>query len=503
LSPADAYGGKEKMGWIPFPTAHNPDTACSDAGLDAHLLAEFVQGLCGREIHSFILIKDGVRVLDLNVPPYSNSIVQDIHSAAKTFTAVACGFAIQEGMFDLSTPIVELLDADPAKGNDAVDHLTVYHLLTMTAGQRPEDFQKIWEQHDWVSRFLSTPITVEPGTTFEYKNFCSSMLSAIIQRMTGCRLLDYLGPRLFDRLEIHERYWEQLGEGIDWGAAGLYLSVESMARFGYFLLNKGVWEGEQLLNADFVDLMGSKQIDTGHREGTPAWIEDKQGYGFQAWMDSLDGFRASGMLQQEVIVLPRFGVTAVISGGVCDLDWEPLSLFGSHLLPACVQGYHGGDKALHDAVCEFSRPITYPGQEQEMPEFPTRLYQLERPYVRWQIYQFDLHVEAIGIERTAHETVVTVVNQGTPTRLRCPKSSEFSSQSMPYSINDELFDLMPAVCGRWSDPQTFELTFRPLIRKMWTKFQIRITEPDEIEFTISFDPRNRIEPELIKGRQVA
>ena len=391
------------MDWAPFPTAYCPDTACRDAGLNANWLAQFVQGLCGREIHSFILIKDGVRVIDLNVPPYSNSIVQDIHSAAKTFTAIACGFAIQEGMFDLSTPIVELLGIDSAKRDDAVDRLTIYHLLTMTAGQRPEDFQKIWELQDWVSGFLSTPITVEPGTTFEYNNFCSFVLSAVIQRMTGCRLLDYLGPRLFDRLGIHERYWEQLGKGIDWGAAGLYISVESMARFGYFLLNKGVWEGEPLLNADFVDRMGSKQIDSQHREGTPAWIEDKQGYGFQTWMDSFGGFRASGMLQQEIIVLPRFGITAVISGGVCDLDWEPLSLFGSHLLPACSQGYHAGDEALQDAVCELSRPITCPRQEQAMPEFPARLYQLERPFVRWRTFQFDLHVEVIGIERTDHE----------------------------------------------------------------------------------------------------
>ena len=102
-----------------------------------------------------------------------------------------------------------------------------------------------------------------------------------------------------------------------------------------------------------------------------------------------------------------------------------------------------------------------------------------------------------------HETVVTVVNRGTPTRLRCPKGGEYSLQSMFYSINGEPFDLMPAVCGWWSNPKTFELTFRPLTRKMWMIFRIRITEPDEIELTVSLDPRNRADPETIKGRQVA
>ena len=490
------------MDWVPFPTAHSPDTACRDAGLNARLLARLVQGLYGREIHSLILIKDGVRVLDLSVPPYSNRIVQDVHSAAKAFTAIACGFAIQEGRFDLSTPIVELLDANPAKRSDAVDRLTIYHLLTMTAGQRPEDFQKIWGQQYWVSAFLSTPITIEPGTTFEYNNFCSFVLSAVIQRVTGRRLLDYLGPRLFDRLEIRERHWEQLGKGIDWGASGLYISVESMACFGYFLLNRGMWDGHQLLRADFIDLMGSKQVNS-YRQEVPAWIEDNQGYGFQVWKNSFGGFRASGAYQQEIVVLPDHHLTASFSGGVVDLEWEPLSLFSSYVIPACERGYSGGDENLAEAVDKFEKPLGCDPTAHFNSAVPLRMYHLEHPVIRWRTFHIDLHIEGIGVEHIEGKTFVTLVNHGVPVRLECGRKGTYVVGKMEYGINGQTFDLKPAVCGSWIDNKTYEFIFRPLTRKMWMIFTVRFLCPSAIELTVSLDKRHGVDPETVRGKATA
>ena len=483
-----------------YPETCDTPSACRTADIDPRLLGEMLRLFSGREIHSFVLIKDGIRLVDLAVPPYVNDVVQDIHSASKTFTAVACGFAMQEGRFRLDTPIVDLVGG--RNWAPGVDKLPVRHLLTMTAGQAAEDFQLIWEEEDWSQAFLSTPLTAAPGFHFEYNNFCSFMLSAAIQRISGQRLLDYLDPRLFDPLGIAERYWEQLGKGVDWGASGLYLSVESMTRFGRFLLNRGCWNGQQLLSADFVDAMATRQIDS-YRKEVPAWIEDNQGYGFQTWMNSFGGFRASGLLQQEIVVLPAYGITAVLSGGVCDLEWEPLSLFRSHLLPACEQGYHGGDEELWDSVRELSRPMPCPGREQSLPELPAKRYQLDRLFTRWRTFHIDLHVEAVGIERTPQETAVTLINRGVPTRFRCPASGDYTVGTMNYSINGEPFDLRPAVCGGWLSPKTFELTFRPLTRKMWMVFTIEIVKPEMIELTVSFDPRHRAEPEAIRGREIA
>jgi hypothetical protein len=395
-----------------------------------------------------------------------------------------------------------LIDVHETARAPVTDELTIFHLLTMTVGQRPEDFQTIWQEKDWVSAFFRTPLSAAPGTTFEYNNFCSFILSAIIQRVTGQRLLDYLATRLFDPLGIHERYWEQLGMGIDWGASGLYISVESMARFGYFLLNRGIWDGEQLLDPEFITSIGTKHVAS-HRKEVPAWIEDSQGYGLHAWQNSFGGFRASGALQQEIVVLPEQNLTASFSGGVVDVEWEPLSLFSAFLVPACETGYSGGDEALGKAAEEFEKPLSFPATTGVLTPMPQKTFHLEHPIVRWRTFHVDLHLEQIGIERSGERTFVTLVNRGTPSRLECRHDGSYAEGAMAYGINCRPFDLRPAVSGRWADGKSFEFVFRPLTRKMWMTFTIRFSNESTIELTVSLDKRHRVAPETVKGEATA
>jgi hypothetical protein len=160
----------------------------------------------------------------------------------------------------------------------------------------------------WAKTFLSLPIEFEPGTKFLYNSGASYMLSAIIKKVTGQSAHEYLKPRLFEPLDIQDSSWTENAEGINMGASHLRVKTEDLAKFGQFYLQKGNWNGKQLLKEDWVAAASRKQISSGNDDSSWGY-----GYGYQFWLNPPGGFRADGAFGQYSMIFPKEDAVVVIT----------------------------------------------------------------------------------------------------------------------------------------------------------------------------------------------
>jgi len=206
---------------------------------------------------------------------------------------------------------------------------------------------------DWVYSFLTSYVDLEPGSLFVYNTPAAYMLSAILQEVTKLTTFDYLQPRLFEPLDISDIWWETCPKGISIGGFGLNIKTEDIAKFGTFLLNKGVWEGKQLLNSAWIEEATAKHID--NNGGTPDW---RQGYGYQFWRCQPEGiFRADGIFGQYCIVMPEQDAVIAIQSGIHDMQLVLTDIWDI-LLPA-MKYYIPEDKESQTALEEKLASLVY------------------------------------------------------------------------------------------------------------------------------------------------
>ncbi|MCM3205504.1 serine hydrolase domain-containing protein [Paenibacillus illinoisensis] len=253
------------------------------------------------------------------------------HSISKSFTCMAVGLALEEGIFTLESKLGEYFTwPTPAPALTAFSpaDLTLYDLLRMSSGH---DVPVLWAEEratlaekDWAKYYMSLPIDRVPGEAFTYSSADTFMISAMFQAASGQTVKDYLIPRLFDPLEIYNVEWETSPLGITLGCAGLQLTNEELGRFGQFLLQKGNWNGSQLVPAEWIDQATTRQITT---PGEGDW---GQGYGYQFWLCSHNAYRADGAYGQLCVVLPELDAVVAVSSdelnmqGILDLIWSDI-----------------------------------------------------------------------------------------------------------------------------------------------------------------------------------
>lgn len=156
------------------------------------------------------------------------------------------------------------------------------------------------------------------------------MLSAIVQKLTGQTLLQYLRPRLFAPLGIGEATWEKLSVLVSTPAAmGLKVTTEDIARFGQLYLQQGVWQGQQLVPTAWIAEATAKQVSNGSKPESD-W---EQGYGYQFWRCRHNAYRGDGAFGQYCIVLPEQDAVLAITSGLGDMQ-APLTIIWEKLLPA-------------------------------------------------------------------------------------------------------------------------------------------------------------------------
>jgi CubicO group peptidase (beta-lactamase class C family) len=306
-------------------------------GISSGAISQFLAGVAtthGDVLDSFMLIRHGHVVAEGWWAPYDAGTPHALYSGTKSFTSTAVGLAIAERRLRLDDRVLGFFPAEaPAEPGDHLRAMRVRDLLTMTTGHEAEP---PFRGNPALSRsFLSAPVPHPPGTHFLYNTTATDMLGIIVEKVTGESLRQYLQPRLFGPLGITDLRWTNLPEGFNDGGIGLSLRTEDFARFGQLLLQKGRWQGRQVVPAEWIEAATSVQTAT----GTDPVSEAAPGYGFQFWRGRHNTYRADGAFGQFCLVLPdQDAVVAITSGIPLSQMQSMLNLVWEQLLPAMQPG---------------------------------------------------------------------------------------------------------------------------------------------------------------------
>ncbi|NNJ24288.1 serine hydrolase [Alienimonas chondri] len=284
-----------------------------------------------QDMHSFMLLRHGKVVAEGWWGDEAPEKPHILWSLSKSFTSTAVGLAIAEGKFKLDDKVLSFFPDDaPAEPSENLQAMRVRDLLTMSAGHAAEP--KLTADGVWTRQFLAHPVPHEPGSRFRYNTPATYMLSAIVQKATGQTVLDYLQPRLFEPLGIEKPRWDASPQGVSIGGYGLFLKTEDIAKFGQLYLQKGRWNGRQLVPAEWIAAATANQVDNSKAPsaGNPDW---REGYGFQFWQCRHDAYRGDGKDGQFCVVLPEQDAVVVMTAKTRTLQTQ-LDLVWKHLLPA-------------------------------------------------------------------------------------------------------------------------------------------------------------------------
>jgi len=297
----------------------------------------------GQDLHSLMIVRHGKVVFETWLGDNAADKNHILNSVSKTFTATAVGFAITENQLKVTDKVISFFpDILPKEISPFLKELEVRHLLTMSVGQNVSLVNKVRDIRgaDWMQEILATPFESKPGTVFDYNSLATYMLSAIVQKVTGQKVIDYLTPRLFEPLGIEGVTWDESPQGINLGGWGLYVKTEDMAKLGQFILQKGKWNGKQLIAKSWIDEMTTYKIaslPSGAKKGdlkmNPEDSDWLQGYGYKMWICRHSGVRADGAGGQYIILLPEKDAVIVTTAQINDMQAE-LNLIWDYLLPA-------------------------------------------------------------------------------------------------------------------------------------------------------------------------
>ena len=259
------------------------------------------------EMHHFMALRHGKVICECNFAPYPKGMWHITHSMCKSITGMAIGMLIEEEKLKLDENIYDIFPNHiNAFSKIFRPVITVENLLTMTSGITFNE-SGIVSGNDWLGSFLNASVNGKPGTEFQYNSLNTYVLSAIVTKRTGETLTEYLTPRLFGPLGITKYYWETCPKGITKGGWGLFLCAEDMAKLGQLYLQRGKWNGQQLVSEYWIEISTARHLKTQN---------DTYGYGYQLWMEQRPGsFEYNGMLGQNVIIYPDMDMVLVTNAG--------------------------------------------------------------------------------------------------------------------------------------------------------------------------------------------
>jgi CubicO group peptidase (beta-lactamase class C family) len=303
-------------------------------------------------MHSFMLLRHGQVIAEGWWKPEAADKPHILHSLSKSFTSTAVGLAVSEGKLSIDDPVLKFFPDDaPPQPTENLKAMRVRDLLTMNTGHQSE--AKFNSETPWVKSFLAQPVPFKPGTHFLYNTPGTHTLSAIVTKVTGQTGLDYLKPRLFDPLGIENPEWGSSPQGNSFGGWGLKIRTEDIARFGQLYLQKGRWNGAQLIPAAWVEQATSKQVSNGS-DPTKDW---DQGYGFQFWRCRHNAYRGDGAFGQFCVVLPELDAVVAITADTRDMQGE-LNVVWDHLLaafrPVPIEANPAEEKKLKEKLADLA-----------------------------------------------------------------------------------------------------------------------------------------------------
>lgn len=256
------------------------------------------------ELHSIKIMRYGKSAYEAYRHPYNAETPHTMYSVSKSFTSVAIGFAIEEGLISLDTRVIDIFpEYRPAKTDEKLEKMTVYHLLTMTAG-KDVSFLVDRTKGRWVKDFFDSRWYAAPGDGWKYISENTYICSAIITKLTGLSMTDYLMPRLFEPLGIERKpFWESDPAGVNAGGWGLFITTDELSRFVLCLSQGGKYDGEQIIPEWFVKEATANQVNN-----------SSSGYGYFFWRNPIENsYRLDGMFSQFGMVFEDYDAVIVIT----------------------------------------------------------------------------------------------------------------------------------------------------------------------------------------------
>lgn len=276
-------------------------------------------------INAEIIIKDGYIVDEYYKEGYDETSIFTLQSVSKSITSLLVGIAIDKGYIEsvdipISNYFPQILESD----SDYLKQITIWHLLTHTSGFSLNDTSN-WEEwrnsENWVNYILNSSVTSRPGTVFDYFTGNTHLLSAILQQATGKTAYEFGKEYVFDPLDMESVECETDAQGISDGGNGFAMNVYDMAKIGQLYLNKGTWEGEQIVSEQWIE------------ESTKAQFERSSGsadYGYQWWVRTFgdhgyNAYFAQGHWGQYIFVVPDLNLVVVMTShyeGSSSIYWQ-------------------------------------------------------------------------------------------------------------------------------------------------------------------------------------
>ena len=314
------------------------------------------------DMHSIIIMRHGKKITEGYWTPYNAESNHMLFSLSKSFTSTAIGIAQDEGLLSIYDPVISFFpESLPDSISPNLRGMRIKDLLRMSTGHDQDATGRLrGAGTSWVEAFLSLDVEHKPGTHFVYNSAATYMLSAIIQKVTGETLQQYLTPRLFEPLGITNPIWDVDPNGINVGGWGLNVRTRDIASLGQLYLQKGLWKGERLISEDWVEEATSLQTSNGSSPNSD-W---DQGYGYQFWQCRHGLYRGDGAFGQYCIVMPEQDVVIAITSGTNDMQ-AIMNLVWDHLLPAFQDNALPADEESYNSLVNKLAELTMSTMEGE------------------------------------------------------------------------------------------------------------------------------------------
>ena len=340
-------------------------------GISSEAIMKFVNAAdesTTTEFHSFMIIRHGKVIAEGWWDPFGPDLKHTLYSASKSFTATAVGLAIDEGKLNLDDKLISIFpESVPDSISQNLANLKIRDMLSMSTGQRREaDIST----EDWIKSYLETPVELEPGTRYRYSSLASFMLSATVQKVTGEKVIDYLTPRLFEPLGIEGYDWETNPQGINTGGWGLRVKTEDLAKFGLLYLQKGKWNGKQILSENWVNEATSVKIQQRPnmtQEERDDADDSVQGYGYQFWRAKNNSYQVNGYAGQFVLIVPDKDMVVVFTAESRDM-WGELGMVWEYIYPELHDEALPENKEVVAALKEKIATLSIPAPEKSTNE---------------------------------------------------------------------------------------------------------------------------------------
>lgn len=291
----------------------------------------------GINMDAVMVVQEGV-VLGLH--RFSDDVIHNVFSVAKSYTSTAIGMAVDEGLLKLEDKPCDMFgEYMPKDADERWQEVTLFNLLTMSTGHgsphlMAKDRKRLRgetenpadpaQQAEWLRFAFSRecPMVYGVGEKMRYGNLAPYVAGRMVEKVTGCNLREYLYEKLWKPLGVQLPRWDADPSGHTFAASDLFLDITDMIKLGEIYLGKGEYRGRRYVSEKWVEQASGNYILSNPINPVGNAVDEEQGYGFYFWRNTRPGYRAYGREGQFIIVLPE--EKAVVATQAMNSDVQPI-----------------------------------------------------------------------------------------------------------------------------------------------------------------------------------